>query len=176
VVPFQDAVSTAPLIGCASARLDSGVNVIRTLAIFIMLSLAACVDRPAENQTFQLTLWQSGKEVKTYQIGIGRKEFPLPSGLRRTTQIVYNPEWVPPDSSWVEAHDVTPGERIEAEDPRNPLGKIKIPLGNGILIHQASGESDLGHLVSHGCVRLLTDEEWSRQISATAHCGNCWIE
>jgi hypothetical protein len=107
---------------------------------------------------FQLTLWQAGKEVKTYRIGIGRKEFPLPSGLRRSTQIVFNPDWVPPDSSWGEDHDVTPGERVEADDPRNPLGKIKIPLGNGILIHQASRPSDLGHLVSHGCVRLLLDD------------------
>ena len=107
---------------------------------------------------FQLTLWQSGKEVKTYQIGIGRREFPLVPGLRHATQIVYNPEWVPPDSSWVEDHDVVPGEHVEADDPRNPLGKIKIPLGNGVLIHQASRPSDLGHLVSHGCVRLLLDD------------------
>jgi lipoprotein-anchoring transpeptidase ErfK/SrfK len=107
---------------------------------------------------FQLTLWQGGKEVKTYPIGIGRREFPLPDGLRRATQIVFNPEWVPPDSSWIEDHDVVPGERVEADDPRNPLGKIKIPLGNGILIHQASRPSDLGHLVSHGCVRLLLSD------------------
>jgi len=107
---------------------------------------------------FQLTLWQGGKEVKTYQIGVGRKDFPLPSGLWRATQIVFNPDWVPPDSSWVEDHDVVPGERVEADDPRNPLGKIKIPLGKGILIHQASRPSDLGHLVSHGCVRLLLND------------------
>ncbi|HEY8188633.1 MAG TPA: L,D-transpeptidase [Pyrinomonadaceae bacterium] len=107
---------------------------------------------------FQLTLWQNNKEVKTYQIGIGRTEFPLPSGLRRATQIVFNPDWIPPDSSWVEDHDVIPGETIEADDPRNPLGKVKIPLGNGILVHQAARPSDLGHLVSHGCVRLLLDD------------------
>ena len=108
---------------------------------------------------FQLTLWQGSKEVKTYQIGIGRKEFPLPSGLRYAKEIVFNPEWVPPDSSWVEEHDVVPGERIEADDPRNPLGKVKIPLGSGgILIHQAFKPTDIGHLVSHGCVRLKLDE------------------
>jgi lipoprotein-anchoring transpeptidase ErfK/SrfK len=108
---------------------------------------------------FQLTLWQGGKEVKTYAIGIGRNEFPLPDGLRRANQIIFNPEWVPPDSSWVEDHDVVPGERVEADDPRNPLGKLKIPLGKGgILIHQASRPSDLGHLVSHGCARLLLKE------------------
>lgn len=103
---------------------------------------------------FQLTLWQNGEEVKTYEIGIGKNEYPLPDGLRHATQIVFNPEWIPPDSSWIEEHDVVPGERVEADDPRNPLGKIKVPLGNGILIHQAFKPSDVGHLVSHGCVRL----------------------
>jgi len=108
---------------------------------------------------FQLTFWQGNKEVKLYQIGIGRKEFPLPSGLRFAKEVIFNPEWIPPDSSWVEEHDVVPGERVEADDPRNPLGKVKIPLGNGgILIHQAFKPGDLGHLVSHGCVRLKLDE------------------
>ena len=105
---------------------------------------------------FRLTLWQNGKEVKTYQIGVGRKKFPLQIGERKATQIVWNPEWVPPDSSWVhESEDVEPGERIEADDPRNPLGKVKIPLGGGYLIHQAAKPSDIGHLVSHGCIRML---------------------
>ena len=52
---------------------------------------------------FQLTLWQGGKEVRTYEIGIGRKEFTLPSGLRYGRQIIFNPEWIPPDSEWVYA-------------------------------------------------------------------------
>lgn len=108
---------------------------------------------------FQTTLWQSGKEVRIYEIGIGRKEFPLPSGLRYARQIIFNPDWIPPDSEWVYEHDVEPGERVEADDPRNPLGKIKIPIGGGgILIHQAFKASDIGHLVSHGCVRVRLDE------------------
>ena len=108
---------------------------------------------------FQLTLWQGNKEVKTYQIGIGRKDFQLPSGLRYAKQIVFNPDWIPPDSEWVEEHDVSPGEVVEADDPRNPLGKVKIPIGSGgILIHQAFKRSDIGHLVSHGCVRVVLNE------------------
>ncbi len=108
---------------------------------------------------FQTTLWQSGKEVRIYEIGIGRKEFPLPSGLRYARQVIFNPDWIPPDSEWVYEHDVEPGERVEADDPRNPLGKIKIPIGGGgILIHQAFKASDIGHLVSHGCVRVRLDE------------------
>ncbi len=108
---------------------------------------------------FRLTLWQSGKEVITYQIGIGRKNFPLPTGERRATAIVWNPEWVPPSSQWVlDSKNVESGERIEADDPRNPLGKIKIILGAGILIHEAAKPEDIGHLVSHGCVRMLTED------------------
>lgn len=108
---------------------------------------------------FQLTLWQGNKEARLYHIGIGRKEFPLPSGLRFAKEVIFNPEWVPPDSSWVEDHDVVPGERVEADDPRNPLGKVKIPIGGGgILIHQAFKPGDIGHLVSHGCVRVKLDE------------------
>ena len=108
---------------------------------------------------FRLTLWQTGKEVRTYEIGVGMKKYPI-IGQRRITQVIWNPEWVPPDSEWVnESHsNVEPGEHVEAGDPRNPLGKIKIPLGDGFLIHQAAKPSDLGHLVSHGCIRMLKDD------------------
>ncbi len=50
---------------------------------------------------------------------------------------------------------VRSGEVIKASDPRNPLGKIKIPLGESYLIHQAASTNDVGNLVSHGCVRVL---------------------
>jgi lipoprotein-anchoring transpeptidase ErfK/SrfK len=109
---------------------------------------------------FRLTLWQNGKEVRTYEIGVGMKKYPIVIGQRRINQAIWNPEWVPPDSEWVnESHsDVEPGEHVEAGDPRNPLGKIKIPLGDGFLIHQARRPSDLGHLVSHGCIRMLKED------------------
>ena len=109
---------------------------------------------------FRLTLWQNGKEVRTYEIGVGMKKYPIVIGQRRITQIIWNPEWVPPDSEWVnESHsDVEPGEHIEAGDKRNPLGKIKIPLGDGFLMHQAAKPTDLGHLVSHGCIRIVKDD------------------
>lgn len=108
---------------------------------------------------FQLTLWQNGSEVKRYQIGVGREDFPVPIGPRKASEIIWNPDWLPPDSEWVlESENVDPGERITADDPRNPLGKIKIRLGQGILIHEAASPSDIGHLVSHGCIRMMKDD------------------
>ena len=105
--------------------------------------------------SFRLTLWQNGKEVKSYFIGVGMKEHPLYIGDREASEIIWNPAWIPPPSDWVlEMKGVSPGEVIKASDPRNPLGKMKIPLGDHYLIHQARGMADVGNLVSHGCVRM----------------------
>ena len=109
--------------------------------------------------SFRLTLWQNGKEVKSWYVGVGLKAHPLYIGDREATQIIWNPDWIPPSSDWVkEMSGVTPGEVIKASDPRNPLGKMKIPLGDSYLIHQAGKVSDQGSLVSHGCVRMLRSE------------------
>ncbi len=105
---------------------------------------------------FQLTLWQNGKEVKSYPVGVGMKDYPIYIGMREAGEIIWNPDWIPPESDWVEgSKKVKAGEIIKASDKRNPLGKIKIPLGYNYLIHQAHGVEDLGNLVSHGCVRVM---------------------
>ena len=110
------------------------------------------VDVPA----FRLTLWQNDREVKTYRIGVGMKDFPIIIGKREATEVIWNPTWIPPESEWVAGHKgVRPGQVIKASDPRNPLGKLKIPLGYSYLIHQAAAPTDLGNLVSHGCIRML---------------------
>ena len=109
--------------------------------------------------SFRLTLWQNGKEVKSYYVGVGMKDYPIYIGEREATEIIWNPAWIPPASDWVSSHKgVKPGEVIKASDARNPLGKVKIPLGDSYLIHQAASTSDVGNLVSHGCVRVLRSD------------------
>jgi murein L,D-transpeptidase YcbB/YkuD len=106
--------------------------------------------------SFRLTLWQNGKEVKSYSVGVGMKDHPIYIGDREATQVIWNPSWIPPSSDWVKgSKGIKPGEIIKASDPRNPLGKLKIPLGDAYLIHQAAKTTDPGNLVSHGCVRML---------------------
>lgn len=105
---------------------------------------------------FQMTLWQSGKEIASYPIGIGKIDYPIAISMRRATSIDWNQVWIPPSSDWIErSSTVKPGEVVLPTDPRNPLGKVKIPLGYGYLIHQAKGIADLGGLVSHGCIRVM---------------------
>lgn len=105
--------------------------------------------------SFRLTLWQSGREVKSYYVGVGRREFPIVIGQREAREVIWNPAWVPPSSDWVRESGVRPGQYIRPGSSLNPIGKMKIPLGGGYLIHQAKGVGDLGNLVSHGCVRML---------------------
>lgn len=109
--------------------------------------------------SFRLTLWQNGKEVKSYYVGVGMKEHPIYIGDREASELIWNPAWIPPASDWVnDIKGVRPGEVIKASDPRNPLGKMKIPLGDRYLIHQAAKVTDVGNLVSHGCIRMLRPE------------------
>ena len=53
------------------------------------------------------------------------------------------------------------GTPIPPTDARNPLGKMKIPLGYGYLLHQAKGAQDMGNLVSHG-YQLVA--EWAPEL------------
>lgn len=119
--------------------------------------------------SFQLTVWQSGKEVAMYHVGVGQIDFPVPVSLRNATSIEFNPVWIPPSSDWIEkSSTVKAGEVVLPTDPRNPLGKVKIPLGYGYLLHQAKGPQDLGSLVSHGCIRVMQNDlyEIAETISA----------
>lgn len=105
--------------------------------------------------SFRLTLWQNGKEVKSYFVGVGLKNFPIYIGPREINEIIWNPAWIPPASAWVRERGVRPGQYIGPGSSSNPLGKMKIPLGDNYLLHQAASPSDLGSMVSHGCVRML---------------------
>ncbi|MFL6467668.1 MAG: L,D-transpeptidase [Pyrinomonadaceae bacterium] len=114
--------------------------------------IAITINVPA----FQMTLWQAGREIRSYPIGVGMLEFPILIGRLQASSVEWNPVWIPPSSDWIEkSSTVKPGEIVLPTDPRNPLGKVKIPLGYGYLIHQAKGPGDMGSLVSHGCVRVL---------------------
>jgi lipoprotein-anchoring transpeptidase ErfK/SrfK len=118
---------------------------------------------------FRMDLFEDGKLVKSYKIGIGYPEFPLPTGLRKADTIIFNPTWTPPDEPWVESPGgkVKVGERIEAGDKLNPLGPIKIPIGLPSLIHGGKAPAKLGGFASHGCVGLTNSQvkDFAKQLA-----------
>jgi lipoprotein-anchoring transpeptidase ErfK/SrfK len=108
---------------------------------------------------FRMDLFQDGRMVKSYKVGIGYPEFPLPFGLRKAQTIIFNPPWTPPDSPWVaNMKNATPGETIPPGDKDNPLGPIKIPIGLPSLIHGGKSPAKIGKFASHGCVGLTTPQ------------------
>lgn len=104
---------------------------------------------------FRMDLFKDGSLVKSYKIGIGYPEFPLPLGMRKAQTVIFNPAWTPPDSPWVASmKNVTAGERVEPGSKDNPLGPIKIPIGLPSLIHGGKSPAKIGKFASHGCVGL----------------------
>src|SRR6266498_2491743 len=108
---------------------------------------------------FRMDVFQDGSLIKSYKIGIGYPEFPLPTGLRKAETIIFNPTWTPPDSPWVASmKHVSAGQKIEAGSSLNPLGPIKIPIGLPSLIHGGKSPARIGTFASHGCVGLTNSQ------------------
>lgn len=106
-----------------------------------------------------MDLFQNGSLVKTYKVGIGYPEFPLPQGIRTADTVIFNPTWTVPDESWAaEMKNVSVGETVEAGSKNNPLGIIKIPIGLPSLIHGGKAPAKIGKFASHGCVGLTNPQ------------------
>ena len=120
---------------------------------------------------FRMDVFAKGALIKSYKIGIGYPQFPLPQGLRKAQFIIFNPTWTPPDSPWVDSMKVTPGEVIEAGSKQNPLGPIKIPIGSPSLIHGGKPLSKIGTFASHGCVGMTNAQvkDFARVLAQAAN-------
>lgn len=118
---------------------------------------------------YRMDIFKDGQLLKSYKIGIGYPEFPLPTGLRKANTIIFNPTWTPPDEPWVKGK-VQPGKKIEAGSKLNPLGPIKIPIGYPSLVHGGKSPDGLGTFASHGCVGLTNPmvQDFAMQLSSLA--------
>jgi L,D-transpeptidase ErfK/SrfK len=116
-----------------------------------------------------LYLIRQGVVVKRYPVGLGRPDWPTPTGLFYITGKTKNPTWTIPKSIQEEMkregrvvfEKVPPG-------PDNPLGSYWIPLSvSGYGIHATIWPESIGHSTSHGCIRMVTEDidDLYRQIS-----------
>ncbi len=106
---------------------------------------------------YRMDVFKDGRLLRSYKVGIGYPEFPLPTGVRRAETLIYNPTWTPPDEPWVKGK-IKAGEKVAAGSALNPLGPIKIPIGSPSLIHGGKNPARLGSFASHGCVGLTNDQ------------------
>lgn len=103
---------------------------------------------------FRMDVFHEGSLMKSYKIGIGYQQYPLPTGFRKAEMIIFNPTWTQPNEPW--ASD--PGAVTPAGAAGNPLGPIKVPIGGANLIHGGKDPWKIGTFASHGCVGLTNEQ------------------
>ncbi len=93
-----------------------------------------------------------GDTLMTHPVAVGSDEWPTRPGTWTIDQVVFNPEWIPPDESWAADR-----EGKQPGDPQNPLGHAQIPYDLPRSIHGTNDPSSIGKAVSHGSIRVTNE-------------------
>lgn len=100
----------------------------------------------------QLHLYRGDAMIATHPVAVGSAEWPTRTGDWNILQVVWNPEWIPPDESWAEERKARkPG------DPANPLGQAQLVYDPPRTIHGTTNPSSVGKAVSHGSIRVTNE-------------------
>lgn len=98
----------------------------------------------------RLHVFDGDREVGSYRVAVGSKEWPTQTGEWSITQVVWNPEWKPPkDEAWAEAKDPK-----KSGAPDNPLGRAQLVYDPPRTVHGTNEPQSIGKAVSHGSIRL----------------------
>ena len=101
----------------------------------------------------KLYLLENGNRSATYSVAVGSTEWPTQTGEWTIKQVVFNPEWIPPDESWAEER-----EPRKSGDPKNPLGRAQLVYDLPRTIHGTNAPASIGKAVSHGSIRMNNTE------------------
>lgn len=101
----------------------------------------------------RLSVLRSGDSTSTFPVAVGSERWPTQPGEWRITQVVWNPEWIPPDESWAEER-----EPRDPGDPRNPLGRVQLVYDLPRTIHGTPERSSIGKAISHGSIRMYNED------------------
>jgi lipoprotein-anchoring transpeptidase ErfK/SrfK len=100
----------------------------------------------------RLHVYRGEQEVATHAVAVGSKEWPTQTGEWVVAQVVFNPEWIPPDESWAEEREPkAPGA------PDNPLGRAQLVYDPPRTIHGTDQPASIGKAVSHGSIRMRNE-------------------
>jgi len=84
--------------------------------------------------------------------------FYTPYGVRTIQSKQKNPVWTKPDWAFKEDGLPVPPARDPSRVESGTLGKYKLVLGDGYMIHGTIWKRFMGMSVTHGCIRLLDDD------------------
>lgn len=122
-----------------------------------------------DTKTRKLHVSEDGAQVATYGVAVGSEKWPTQPGEWAITQVVWNPEWIPPqDESWTEDK-----EPKDPGDPDNPLGRVQLVYDLPRTIHGTNNPSSIGKAVSHGSIRMRNAEavELAKRVMDAAGAG-----
>ena len=102
--------------------------------------------------TRTVTVHRTGGTSSTHPVAVGSKEWPTQTGSWTIKQVVWNPDWIPPEESWAKDE-----KRKESGDPENPLGPVQLVYDAPRTIHGTNEPSSIGKAVSHGSIRMAND-------------------
>ena len=115
----------------------------------------------AELRLYYFDVDPDGKpQVRTYPISAGRVDWVTPIGMTRVLDRLENPNWYPPKSVILE-HEALGEELPNVVPPGegNPLGRYALMLdADGYFIHGTNREQGIGMRVTHGCIRLRSND------------------
>ncbi|HXI12701.1 MAG TPA: L,D-transpeptidase family protein [Thermoanaerobaculia bacterium] len=114
--------------------------------------------------------------LRTYQVAVGAKSHPTPSGVFKIRHIVWNPSWRPPAKKWAKGKKAQP-----PGSEKNPMKVVKLFFKEpDYYIHGTAEEHSLGGAASHGCIRMAPSDvdELARLVmeNAGADKGDAWFE
>lgn len=145
--PIDDNADTTATAGATAAQGGAVVPVPQVPATDPAMRLE--VDVTAR----KLYVFRNGTPEDTLSVAVGTTEWPTQTGSFRVVQVVWNPEWVPPDESW--AKDEKPEQ---PGDPDNPLGQAQLVYDPPRSIHGTNEPASIGKAVSHGSIRMRNED------------------
>lgn len=107
-----------------------------------------------------LFLFRDGALVSAYPVGVGRPDWPTPTGEFPIQELRRHPTWHVPVSIQEEMR--REGKKVVTRvdpGPENPLGDYWISLqGSGCGIHGTNAPASVYAFRTHGCIRLHPDD------------------
>jgi lipoprotein-anchoring transpeptidase ErfK/SrfK len=84
--------------------------------------------------------------------------FHTPYGVRKVYSKSTDPVWKKPDWAFIEEGTPIPSPNSPLRYETGTLGKYKLEIGDGFMIHGTLYKRLMGMSVTHGCIRLLDDD------------------
>jgi lipoprotein-anchoring transpeptidase ErfK/SrfK len=116
----------------------------------------------------ELYVIRGGDRVATHSVAVGTSEWPTRTGEWTIGQVVWNPEWIPPDEEWAAEE-----ERQDPGDPENPLGRAQLVYDPPRTIHGTNQPESIGQAISHGSIRVTNEVamDLARQVMEAGGAG-----